>query len=156
METVVVENSYEIERGKPMPSINHSIVQANLIGLLFTFYKNFRVASELNILFNGIKKVPDIVLYKKMAFRPGNDEINATEPPLCAIEILSPKQNLSELLTKSRLYFDNGVQSYWLVIPDLETIYVFDADGSYSVFHQKEKLIDATLGIELELVDIFS
>ncbi|MFK7947874.1 MAG: Uma2 family endonuclease [Saprospiraceae bacterium] len=156
METVLVETSYEIERGKPMPSINHSIVQANLIGLFFTLYKKYRVASELNIIFGGVKKVPDVVLYDKMEFRPGQDEINATKPPLCAIEILSPKQHLSELLIKSHLYFENGVKSYWLVVPDLQTIYIFKNINDYEVFHQKERLIDKELGIELELVEIFS
>jgi Uma2 family endonuclease len=130
VEAVIAENSYEIERGKPTPNINHSIVQANLIILIGNkYFKKLRVLSELNILFNGIKKVPDVALYKRMEFRPDYDEVNAVEPPLCAIEILSPKQNLSELLIKSRTYFDNGVQSYWLVIPDLETIYIFDTDG---------------------------
>jgi hypothetical protein len=36
------------------------------------------------------------------------------------------------------------------------SIYIFDKEGNYEVFHQKEKLMDKQLGIELELGNIFS
>jgi Uma2 family endonuclease len=63
---------------------------------------------------------------------------------------------LGDLIAKSYDYFDSGVQSYWLIIPDLTTIYVFSAPHEFEVFIKKETLVDAKLGIELELGAIFS
>ena len=40
METLAPEISdYELERGKPMPSLNHSIIQANAIFELKSHYR---------------------------------------------------------------------------------------------------------------------
>ena len=59
--------------------------------------------------------------------------------PLCAIEILSAKQDLSELMTKRAEYFTGGVLSYWLVLPALYTIYVFHSATEYPHFLWKRQ-----------------
>jgi len=75
--------------------------------------------------------------------------------PFCAIEILSAKQDLSELMTKRAEYFTGGVLSYWLVLPALYTIYVFYSPSEYHIFSGKDKLQDTKLGIELSLEEVF-
>ena len=52
-------------------------------------------------------------------------------------------------------YFEAGIQSYWLVLPDLKTIFVFDQPGEYEVYSKKQQLVDKVLDIQLELSDIF-
>ena len=43
-------SDYELERGKCMPSLNHGIVQSNLIMELGSRYRSqFRLMSEINI-----------------------------------------------------------------------------------------------------------
>jgi Uma2 family endonuclease len=54
--------------------------------------------------------------------------------PLGVVEIMSPTQTITELIVKSHAFFDAGVQSYWLVIPSLKTIYVFSDKGEYEVY----------------------
>lgn len=71
------------------------------------------------------------------------------------VEILSPKQAISDLITKSVQYFEEGIQSYWLVLPDLKTVYVFDKPIQYEVYSKNQKLVDEKLKITLELTDIF-
>ena len=68
METLAPEISdYELERGKPMPSINHSIVQLNIGFELKTRYREqFRFMSEINIEVAGRVTVPDIGIFAKM------------------------------------------------------------------------------------------
>jgi Uma2 family endonuclease len=157
MEATLIKSEYEIERGKPIPSRNHAYIQSKMIKLLDRKYdETYEAISELSILLDGKEVVPDVLIYKKFDFRPGNDEIKVSELPLNVIEILSPSQNLSDLIIKSYKYFDSGIQSYWLIIPDLTTIYVFSAPDEFEVFVKKEKLVDAKLGIELELGAIFS
>ena len=76
-------------------------------------------------------------------------------PPLCAIEILSPTQSLSELLEKSEHYFLKGTKSYWLVIPEFENIYVYEQPFNYTIFRKTEILKDNNLNIELDSSKIF-
>jgi Uma2 family endonuclease len=86
---------------------------------------------------------------------PGDDELRMTNMPLGVVEILSPTQSLTELITKSTEYFKAGVKSYWLALPDLKSIYVFSAPNEYEVFSKEELLMDVQLGIELPLKEIF-
>ncbi len=157
MESVtLVQSEYEIERGKPIPSKNHSIVQGNIYFLLRQKYEeHYRILTEVSIMIDEKERIPDVSVYPLMDFTPGNDEIRLTTMPLVAIEILSPTQQLTDLIVKSYRYFEAGVKSYWLVLPDLTSIYVFSAPNEYEVYAKKGILRDAQLDIELQLEDIF-
>jgi Uma2 family endonuclease len=156
MEALQVQSEYEIEKGKPIPSRNHAYIQSKIIKLLDRKYADkYEGISELSLLVEGKERVPDILLYKNFEFRPGNDEVKVSEMPLAVVVILSPKQNLGDLIAKSYLYFEAGVKSYWLVLPDLTTIYIFSAPNEYEAFVKKGILKDTQLDIELNLEDIF-
>ena len=161
MEAILIKSQYEIERNKPMPSLNHGIVQANIIGLFFLLYfKQYRLISELSTKLDEQKQVPDIAIYSKdninVQFNALNDQITTSEVPLCTIEILSPTQSLSELTNKAKRYFKNGVQSYWLILPEMRTIYVFSSIDEYEVYSKEEILLDKVLNVELKLTEVFS
>lgn len=153
---MITKSAYELERGKPAPSLKHSIVQSNLI---FHFRKkyddDFRVLSEISIKVAQKERVPDIAIYKKKVKFAGKDEIRMPEAPLCAIEILSPTQSMDTLIAKCASFFEDGVQSYWLVLPGLEAICVFSKADKYSFFGKEDTLIDRQLNVELSLKDIF-
>ncbi|MFC6224153.1 Uma2 family endonuclease [Hymenobacter artigasi] len=157
METLAPEISdYELERGKPMPSLNHSIVQANSIFELKSRYrKQFRFMSEINIEVAGRIMVPDIGIFPAMAADMANDSIVAQQLPLTTIEILSPSQALSELIGKANAYFQAGVKSCWIVLPEVSGIFVYNAPGKYTFFHDGETLIDPAIGVELPLAPLF-
>ena len=156
MDTAAVKSEYELERDKPMPSKNHAIVQGNLHFMIRSAYgKRYRILPEVSIVISSKEKVPDIAIYPSMEFTPGEDETRLETAPLGVIEILPPSQSLTELITKSAAYFEGGVLSYWLVLPDLRSIYVFSAPGEYESFNKEDKLEDPRLEIELELKDIF-
>jgi Uma2 family endonuclease len=156
MEATLVQSSYETERGKPMPSKNHAIVQQRLtVQLVNKYGKEYEILPEISLGTTAKERVPDIGIYPVLAFIPGEDEVKMEIAPLGVIEILSPSQSLTELITKSVDYFRAGVKSYWLVLTDLRTIYVFSAPNEYEVFTKKEKLTDAQLDIEISLADIF-
>lgn len=155
MEAIVLKSDYEIERGKPMPSKNHAFTQGNLYFHLRSKYTNYNILPEISLQLGTKEKVPDLAIFEDIKFTPGNDEIRVTQLPLCVIEILSPKQNLGDLLAKAHSYFEHAIPSYWLVLPDLKSIYVFTSPQDYVVFLKKETLKDAILKIELNLGDIF-
>lgn len=155
MQTIITESPYEIERGKPMPSKNHAFVQTRLIVAFATQFTQYQVLSELSLQLGASEKVPDLAIFENIKFTPGDDEIRVEQRPLAVIEILSPKQNLGDLLAKAHTYFENGIGSYWLVLPDLKSIYVFTSPFESEVYTHKDILKDEVLGIELELKGIF-
>jgi Uma2 family endonuclease len=154
---VAIESDYEIEREKPMPDLNHSIVQLNLGSELRTKYKNrFRFLSEINLQLPNRERVPDLAIFPPIQFRPTDNEIRMPTPPLCAIEILSEMQSPHELMIKRTEYFAAGVKSYWLVLPSLRTVHIFNELGEYETFTHKDILKDPLLDIELDLKEVFS
>ena len=158
---LLVENEisqYELERNKPMPSKNHSIVQGNLIFELKTRYREtYSFLSEVDILMPSKPNcVPDIAIYPKLTFDFLDDEIAMSEMPLTAIEIVSPSQSDSDILKKINRYFNAGVQSCWFVMPGFRAISVYSSINNYEFFTSDMILIDPATGIELPLGDIFS
>ena len=159
-ETVVEReiSQYELERNKPMPSKNHSIVQGNLTTEINILYrKRFRLMPEVDILMPSKPNcVPDIAIYPKLEFNFLDDELAMTEMPLTAIEIVSPSQSDNDIIKKINRYFNAGVKSCWFVMPSFKAISVYSSIDKYEFFTSEMTLIDAATGIELPLHDIFS
>jgi Uma2 family endonuclease len=150
-------SQYEIERNKPMPSKNHSIVQANLIFELKTLYRNrYSFPSEIDIIMpEKPNTVPDIAIYPKLKVDFFDDQMGMTEMPLTAIEIISPSQTDTELIKKINRYFNAGVKSCWLVNPAFQAVYVYSEIGKYQFFNSGMTLLDPATGIELPLSEVF-
>lgn len=155
-EQTVEISHYELERGKPIPSKLHAQTQGNLLFLLKTNYSlEYNFLPELRLSLNAWDSVPDISIYPKAEIDFSNDETALTIPPLCAVEIISPSQNLYDLIAKAQKYFENSVKSCWLVIPLLKNIYVFESLATYEIFRETETLLDKRLGIEIQLSQVF-
>jgi Uma2 family endonuclease len=77
-----------------------------------------------------------------------------SEMPLLAIEILSPKQGIYDILEKFKIYFTLGIKSCWLVIPATATVTVYSLEG-FKSFNSGE-VVDETLNIHLLIAEIFS
>ncbi len=121
-------SAYEIDRNKPMPSLNQSIVQANTIFELQLNYRHqYRMVSELKLAMpdGPADTVPDICIFPQLAFDPLADTVRMKQMPLCAIEILSVSQTDEALKEKIDRYFRVGIKSYWLVIPMFNMVIVF-------------------------------
>ena len=150
--------AYETERGKPMPSLNHSFVQNNLLAELNVNYrKQFTFLPELTIeMPEKPNCVPDISIYPKIKVDFRHDIIAFSQMPLTAIEIVSPTQSNDEILLKFERYFLAGVQSCWLVMPSLEAVNVYSHIGKYKFFDREMTLFDKVTNIEISLAEIFS
>ncbi|MDD2817138.1 MAG: Uma2 family endonuclease [Thiotrichaceae bacterium] len=88
----------------------------------------------------------------KQVFNPLKDEIKTQALPLLAIEILSPNQNLQELLDKCSLYFASGVKSCWLVV----ACAVMVMENPDTAITYVDKMNDENLEISLNLKEVFS
>jgi Uma2 family endonuclease len=155
MEKVLEISEYEAERGKPMPSKLHALMQANLIAEMAVYRQRFVLLSELSLSLEDWDSVPDISIFAKSELDFSEDEIRVTISPLCAIEILSPSQSLNDLYDKAKKYFEKGVKSCWIVLPVFKNIYVFSDADNYQIFKSNETLHDTILDIFLPLTDVF-
>lgn len=148
-------SDYEMERGKPMPGKHHAILQSNLLfGIRLKYDKRWSVLSEVALQMGDRYRTPDLAIYPKMPW--GQEEMRMTQMPVGVVEILSPSQTLDDLTQKRQSYFDAGVQSYWLVLPDLQSVYVFRSAEDYEVFTHRDVLKDRVLDIELDLREMFA
>ncbi len=151
-------SDYEIERGKPMPSRNHALIQGRLTVLLDTYSDDFTIFPEVDLDFKPKGATPDLCIYPKMHIDfSEEDEIKMKEPPITAIEILSPKQALEEVILKARkIYFANQVQSVWVVLPSLRSIALLqDAKSDPQFFTSADTLSDPATGIQINVGEVF-
>ena len=155
LEHIQATNSYEEERGKPMPSLNHAKLQRNLLFSLARYAEQYELLPEIAVKIGDWGAVPDIGIFPLQNTDFQHDTIKMNTCPLCAIEILSPTQNLSDLTEKSEEYFLKGAKSYWLVLPQLQNIYVFNGLFSYTIFQKNDILKDEAMDIEIDLKKIF-
>jgi len=155
METEQTLSDYERERGKPMPSKLHSVVQTNLTGKLLTYRPSLQVLSELTLRLGDRELTPDLSVYRELEVDFTQDEIRMTEPPVLAIEISSPTQGIQDLVDKARFLMEHGVESCWIVQPPLRTITVFTPDME-STTYSSGTVTDPATDVELDVEDIFS
>ena len=157
METLAPEISdYELERGKPMPSLKHAIIQGNLIQFLrLSLGTNYLVLPELSLALDAQKAVPDVSVFLRSTIDSTIEQITVAQTPQTAIEILSPTQVIAELLEKAARYFAAGVQSYWLVVPELRAVAVYSEPGKYKYFYNGQTLSDPATGAEIVVSQLF-
>lgn len=149
-----------------MGSINHSLTQA-MLAYLLSSDKRFTVMTELSLDISehdfseyGIKAKdeikPDVCIYSNNIGFQKIDIVRMTNMPLLVIEILSPSQGPKELKDKIRVYFELGVKSCWLVIPDVKLISVCTKQGDFTNFDMRDdEVIDKVMDIHLSIPKIF-
>ncbi len=152
MQATQALSEYEAERGKPMPSRNHSLAQTNLIVALVRSGKH-SILSELTL---DLPKelTPDIAIYPKLPVDWRHDEIRMAQVPTAVVEILSPTQGTDELSKKADAYFEAGVRSCWIVAPMLQTISILQPDGTTRTFSSGE-VHDPATGITVTVEEVF-
>jgi hypothetical protein len=83
--TIAKPLTYEEERGKPSPSMNHSAVEVNL-GAEFLRQREFRVLIELTLDINGKPYTPDLSVYPRTPLDLRHDVSRRPDPPLLVVE----------------------------------------------------------------------
>ena len=94
-------------------------------------------------------RLPDVCLIPKSAPK----EQVTTTPPLVAIEILSPEDRLSRVLSRLDEFLAMGVPHIWLIDPTERTAFTYSATGLKLVSGPRIALPDSP--IHLDLTEIF-
>ncbi len=158
MDTLVATLSeYEIERGKPLPSLNHGLIQGNTYFALMSRYRGtYSFPTETALELEGWPSTPDILILPPIKLNLRADKIRLVEPPLGTIEILSPTQSLNDLVDKADQYFEKGVKSCWIIIPSMGGVAIYSASGKYTFFNENDIAKDQVLGLEVPVSELFA
>jgi Uma2 family endonuclease len=151
-----LEIQYELERGKPMPSLNHSRVQRRLTVYFDNNYgEHYEIFPELEINFTIKNAVPDLSVYPIQADNWKKDVIRRSDLPILLIEILSPRQAFDDIVEKiNDIYFPAGMVSIWVVLPSAQSIMVFQPNKK-PVTYSDGILKDTVSGFDVDLNFIF-
>ncbi len=147
-------------------SLNHSIVQTQIAGLLLNDDRFKPIvelsldASQKDLSQFGLKAKdelkPDICVYPNTVKRKRRDVLRMPEMPLLAIEIISPSQSIDSLLAKFDAYFDMGIKSCWLVMPSVDIVDIYSQPDRHKTFDMNDtEIIDEVMGIRLPIQKIF-
>jgi len=153
-----------------MGSVNHSLTTGRIAGLLFND-ERFTVMPELSLdasqidlkRFNLKAKdelVPDISVYAGLPPAPDreveDDILKVSQMPDLAIEVLSPRQSIGELIRKIKAYFILGVKSCWLVVPSMEVIDIYSQPKQHRTFTINDtEVFDERIDIRLHIAKVF-
>lgn len=122
---------FEEYQSEDIMSLNHSKLIHRLSVALDRYEDAYDILPELELELSTGKCKPDVAIYQNLPIDWLNDVIYYNQPPIVAVEILSPKQALTELTDKAyKQYFPAGVQVVWLIIPTTRILQALLPDGS--------------------------
>ncbi|WP_020604252.1 Uma2 family endonuclease [Spirosoma spitsbergense] len=136
-------------------SLNHSRIINRVSVALSRYDDNYDVFPELELELSTGKCKPDVAVYKNLPVDWFNDIMYFNQPPIIAIEVLSPKQAVTDLTDKAlNLYFPAGVQVVWIIIPTLRILQALLPDSSTQTW-SSGLMTDPVTGMELDLGYLF-
>ena len=111
----------------PSPHTAHQTISLNLVRLLLPYLDQHRAGQLLCAPFDVKLSaltvlVPDLVYFTAERYARVVNEKHATAAPDLVIEILSPGTRRRDKGRKRAVYDREGVQEYWIVDPDAQSI----------------------------------
>ena len=133
-------------------SVNHSKLIHRLSVALDRYEQEYDILPELELELSTGKCKPDVAIYPNLRTNWFNDLIFYDKPPVTAIEVLSPKQGVSDLTDKAfKIYFPAGVKTVWIIAPMLHICQVLLPDGTQLTW-PNGVLKDPVTSFELDVV----
>lgn len=155
MDTQAVEIIETEVRLEEAWSLNCARLRQRISVALLPYEEQYDILPELEFELSAGRLKPDVAILPRLTYNWGADIIRYLNPPITAIEILSPTQSFDYLVSKIRnQYFSSGVQSAWLLLPAVRSIYLF-APGQPDTAAYSGTLRDPATQIEVALDAIF-
>jgi len=125
---------YEWCRGEAIemnqPTLDHQWISGNINIILRQALatSGLKVLSAPDVDLPYSVRVPDLVVCKPWP----SGAPRLTEPPIIAVEILSPSTRRTDLVNKPTEYADFGIQQYWIIDPKEPSITIQqNVDGNW-------------------------
>ncbi len=106
---------------------------------------------------SGNDRIPDAALVSTERWPGPVPRVRAWPvAPDLAIEVISPSDALFDVFDKLQEYFRCGVRQVWLVVSNVEQVYVYDSPSAVRVLNRADALNSSLLpGFALPLADLF-
>lgn len=150
---------------KPMPQGKHSILQTRLVMLINTILMKQGVATaftELRCTFGGRSIVPDLSIVRQEDIPEDEDGEIANVfnfAPSWMIEILSPDQSTTKVVTKILHCLQHGTEVGWLIDPAEKLIFIYHSQNQIDLVDDsgKELIVpEFASAVKLTSKNIFS
>jgi Uma2 family endonuclease len=149
------------------PNIKHQTIASNLAGDLRNFVRPRGLGrvwpAPMDVVLSKSDVVqPDVLFVSKgrLYLAAGGENIQGA--PDLVVEVFSPKTRRTDAITKRHLYEKYGVQEYWMVDPELETVEIYRLDGGIfrreaELSAEQEDVLTTPLlpGLRIPLAEVF-
>lgn len=137
----------------------HTWMQMRLLGLLSPGLSSLGLAADKEFPFRPTPEyevwVADIALFSAAEWDgTAFDDYYHGVPPV-VIEVLSPSNTASEMLSRESICLKNGGLEFWLVDPKERTVRISLASGHSSLLHTGETCLSPTLQREFPVESFF-
>jgi Uma2 family endonuclease len=148
----------------PAPNDKHQAVVVKLLVALYQFVTAQRLGlvrvSPYDVILSEYDVVQPDLLFVSSDHSSIITEANIQGAPDLVVEVLSPATAQYDRGYKRALYSRHGVQEYWLVDPDTETVEVLTLSGQGLVpgasYRRGERLTSLVLpGLDLDIEQVF-
>lgn len=132
---------------KPMPKGKHSLLQMELVSYINNALRKSGVAiafPELRCTFGGHSIVPDVVILKTediLKDEQGEIVNDFNLAPSWMIEILSPDQSTTPVITKILHGLQHGTEVGWLIDPAEKTIFVYHSQNQVEMVNDSSQVL---------------
>jgi len=149
------------------PNLKHQTAALNLAGDLRNFVRPRDLgrvwAAPTDVVLSEFDVVqPDVLFVSKARLHLAAEGENLQGAPDLVVEVLSPRTRRTDVITKRHLYEKFGVQEYWMVDPELETIEIyrlregaFRREAELSTENEDVATTPLLPGLEIALTEIF-
>ncbi len=132
---------------KPMPSVEHSAIQGDLVTFINAALRSKKIARafpELRCNFGGRAIVPDVSIYTwERIARNENGKVAGVFAiaPDWMIEILSPEQSPTGVIKKIVHALKYDTQMGWIVNPYEESVLVYSPNKTTEIFDEPDLIL---------------
>jgi Uma2 family endonuclease len=152
----------------PAPSSDHQTILMNFAGLIWQYLKakpcrSFIAPFDVRLSKMVNKKQVDSVVQPDICIicdATKIDEKGCNGAPDMIVEILSPSTAQRDLELKYALYEENGVKEYWIVLPNDQTVSIFDLKENKfqlrGIYHRQRIVRVETIGLDIDLNEVFN
>ncbi len=140
---------------KPMPTLHHSILQKRLVGAIDRADSEYEAFPELRCVLATNSVVPDITILRRDRLPMGNQPIIGA--PDWLIEILSPDQSTTKLITKIQTCLAEGTGLGWLIDAEERVVMGFQPGQPLMLYRGTDRLpVLGTIDLSLTVNQLFA
>jgi len=158
---------YEVIGGElvmtPSPSSRHQLVSSRLNWILRSFLATTPLGEVFSAPYDVVLGTHDILEPDLLVILNEQSDLvtdlHVVGAPALVIEIISPSTRSMDRVRKSATYADNGVQEYWIVDPDTESILAQKlVNGVYQPLPEGDGLIcsEVVAGLVVDPREVFA